>query len=212
MTSAACTVCNHPQRAEIERLLAACRRRADDGEARKSAGTLRAPSIKRIAKRYGVGRMALQRHWRNHVPAEQRASLIAGPTTDLVTAAVFASERGASLYDQIEKSAERLLVASFAALAAGREHGASILYGRFLESVRLLAQLSGDLRRGSTTVTTNIAVFESPVMTDLKLGLIEWLDPFPEARGAVFEGLEALARRWMQPAPPVLEVAKVANG
>lgn len=199
-----CTICQHPKRAEIELLLAGCHRKSE-GAKGESTGTLRRPSIVRIARRFDVGRMALQRHFRNHVPREQQAALIAGPGVDLVQAAVFAAEKGVGLYDAVEKSSMHFYAQSLQALMAGRETSASIMYGRFLDAVRLLAQLKGDLQRGSSTVTNNIAILQSPLMADLQAMLVQRLEPFPDARASVLEGLEELSRRALPSPAPVLE-------
>lgn len=202
-----CTICQHEKRAEIELLLAGCQRKGDQA-CEQSTGTLRRPSVVRIAKRFDVGRMALQRHWRNHVAPEQRTALVAGPGVDLVQAATFAAENGVALHEYVERSAVQFYSKSLQALAAGREHAAATLYARFLEGARLLAQLNGDLRRGSSSVVNNIAILQSPLMADLQAMLVQRLEAFPDARASVLEGLEELSRRATPPAP----VPMVAHG
>jgi len=55
-----CQGCNHPERARIERFLAA------------------GASIKGAARKFAINYHALRRHWRNHVSAEARATYMAG--------------------------------------------------------------------------------------------------------------------------------------
>ncbi|MHB1814155.1 MAG: hypothetical protein ACYCUE_04910 [Steroidobacteraceae bacterium] len=210
MNASVCTICCHDKRAEIELLLAGCARK-DNQSSVDSVGTLRRPSIVRIAKRFGVGRMALQRHWRRHVPQDRQTALIAGPGVDLAAAAVFAAEAGVGLYDAVEQSAMRFYARSLLALQAGRETPASTLYARFLDAVRLLAQLKGDLQRGGAVVTNNIAILQSPLMADLQRLLVERLEPFPDARASVLEGLEELSRRSL-PAPAPVQTVEAAHG
>ena len=179
-----CSICAHAERYRIE--LSMC------------AGVGR----RVIAKRFGVSGHAAWRHLRNHVPAERRAQLVAGPLK-LGELAQKAADEGLALLDYLGLLRSSLLTQYLAAAEAGDRQGSAIVAGRLLQCLSLIAQCSGELNRASGPVTNNTLIMASPVMADLQGMLIRTLQPYPEARRAVLAGLEELSRRTLPQSSPV---------
>jgi|SRR5579863_7722540 len=171
-----CSICSHDQRYRIELAMVS-------GVGRRV-----------IAKRFGVSGDSAWRHLRNHVPAERRAHLVAGPLK-LGELAEKAANEGLALLDYLGLLRSSLLTQYLAAAEAGDRQGSALIAGKLLQCLSLIAQCSGELNRAGASITNNIAVMSSPVMADLQGMLIRALQPYPEARRAVLAGLEELSRR-----------------
>lgn len=190
--SGRCSVCTHAQRYRIELALVG-------GASRESVG-----------KRFQVSSDAAGRHLRNHVSAERRAQLVAGPLK-LEELAAKAAEEGMALIDYLALVRATLVSQFLTASETNDRPGVALMGGRLLRCLELTAQLTGELSRTGATITNNVAIINSPFVADLQGMLIRVLQPYPEARAAVLAGLESLARRTVSDTPlPALEPPNAA--
>jgi len=114
-----CTVCSHPEKEEIDRLL------------------VRGDSIAGIARDFAVSEDALKRHFDNHVPKTLAASPSAKEITD--------ADKLLSEIEEVKNRALRLLDKAENAQDT-RVYGPPSQYlNEFREDVRLMAELSGKL-------------------------------------------------------------------
>ena len=114
-----CTVCSHPEKEEIDRLL------------------VRGDSIAGIARDFAVSEDALKRHFDNHVPKTLAASPSAKEITDV--------DKFLSEIEEVKNRALRLLDKAENAQDT-RVYGPPSQYLKeFREYVRLMAELSGKL-------------------------------------------------------------------
>jgi len=114
-----CTVCSHPEKEEIDRLL------------------VRGDSIAGIARDFAVSEDALKRHFDNHVPKTLAASPSAKEITD--------ADKLLSEIEEVKNRALRLLDKAENAQDT-RVYGLPSQYLKeFREYVRLMAELSGKL-------------------------------------------------------------------
>jgi len=205
-----CKVCNSSKRFEIELKLATCQRKDQQGGG-DSVGSIHRSSFERIARKYKIGRMSLQRHWRNHVSDDQKRALIVGPGVDLLACAEIAAEKGLTLYEAIEQATRQFHHRMNAELAAGRTQSARLLFLSVIAGARFLAQLNGDLQRASSHITNNLLVLQSPLVVDIKSMLNRKLAPHPAALRDVMQGFEELAETATRAAPPLpaLEAPRV---
>jgi hypothetical protein len=180
-----CTICTNEKRYEIELALVS------------------GVSTRAIAKKFTVSRDAVWRHGANHVPPERRAQLVAGPLTSMELAERAADE-GMSLLDHCIMVRSTLMKRFLAASEADDRNGTANVAGRLLDCLRLMAALTGELTRATAGTTNNIAIINSPFVSDLHVMLLRTLSPFPDARRAVLEGLEELSRRTVPDAAPLL--------
>jgi hypothetical protein len=177
-----CAACRHADRYRVELILA--------GGAR----------VLPTARRFGIHGDALRRHWLNHVSAERKSALIAGPMK-LTELAERAAREGESLLDHFVILRNQLYAAIDSAAQAGDRQQIGQLAGRAIECLRAMGNLNGQLLRGSVNLTQNILI--NPVFVDLQATLVSTLADFPEARAAVvraFRNMEASAQAAV-PAP-----------
>lgn len=153
-----CTICTHPQRAEIDRELAEGR------------------SIRDIARRYSVSRPSLHRH-RTHVQ-------------DAVQRAVEAKavQVGASVLDRIRELNREARSLLEEARSKGRYAAAVQAIGAATRLLELEAKLLGEL---DERPSVQVALVASPEWARLRAVVLEALAPYPEARAALVERLEA---------------------
>lgn len=177
-----CAVCAHPERYRLELLIVS-------GAGRRA-----------VAQKFDVRPDAVYRHAKNHISAEQRTQLIGGPLK-LQELVERANRESIGILDYIAMLRSSGLQRYFAAAEAGDTNGAALLMGRLTDLLRLQGQFTGELARAGSTVTNNIAILASPLMSDLQAMLIERLAPYPEARTAVIQGLEQLSARALQQQP-----------
>ena len=157
-----------------------------------------------VGKKFSVSRDSVWRHLHNHVPPERRAQLVAGPMK-LSELADKATAEGLSLLDYCILVRSTLMARFLAASDASDNQNTALLAGRLTECLRLIASVTGELTRATSTITNNVAIMSSPIMADLQSMLIRTLQPYPEARAAVLGGLEELsARALSQTSAPLL--------
>lgn len=185
-----CSICGHEQRYEIELALVS-------GVATRA-----------VARKFAVSRDAAWRHLKRHVPTERRAQLLAGPMK-LSDLAEKATAEGVSLVDYLALVRSTLMARFLAAADCGDNQNVAMLGGRLTECLRLVAQVTGELSRATSTVNNNTLILASPLMADLQSMLAQRLRPFPDAMQSVVEGLEELSARALHGPAPIREAPGV---
>jgi len=178
LPSGKCTLCGHADRVRIELQLAA-------GGA----------SLNAIARKYGISRHALARHWHGHVTDERRAALTMGPVKQ-ITLAAQVSEEAESVIDHYRAVRAGLYRVFDSALEAGDRNGAALVAGRLLTCLDSMARLTGQLATSPLVQNNTVNFYLLPEFAGFQADLIRALSRFPDARAAVlaeFERLEAAA-------------------
>lgn len=174
-THARCTVCHHPERWRIELL--------------RAGGA----SLDSLGEKFGVHRDAVYRHWHRHVPAELKASYLAGPS-QLSKLAEKAAEQGTSVLDNLHAMRVVLMGQMASCAEASDSRGVAYVAGRLTSVLETIARVSGELGDMARSVTvnniTNVAVLnEHPAFLRVQATLLRALAPYPEARAAVVAAL-----------------------
>ena len=154
-----CSLCAHPDVADIDAALAA-------------GGSRRA-----VSQRFGVGEASVQRHRADHLsPA-------------LVTAATNAAEaqRFVTLIDRLELQATRLERVIEAQEAKGSVGTMLAAIRELRAMLELLGKATGELKPDGVHVTLNLAT--NPEWLEVQRRLLDALAPYPEARIAVAAAL-----------------------
>ncbi len=173
--SGRCKICQSPDRFRVELMLVS-------GVGRRA-----------IAKKFGVSADAVWRHGRLHISQEQRTQLLAGPIK-LRELADRAAEEGLSLIEYTGMVRSTVLQQFFAAGEANDRSGVALLSARLAELFRLQGQFTGELASSLVTNTTvnNFHFTTDPAFRQLMMDVAEALEPYPEARRAVFARFAAL--------------------
>lgn len=175
--SGKCVLCRHTERVRVELQLAA------------------GASMNAIARKYGVSRHAVARHWANHVTEARRAVLVLGPVGQISLAAQV-SEEAESVIDHFRAVRAGLYKLYDAALEAGDRNGGALVAGRLLTCLDAMARLTGQLATSPLIQNNTVNFYLLPEFASFQADLIRALSRFPEARAAVlqeFERLEAAA-------------------
>jgi transposase-like protein len=154
-------------------------------------------SRRAVAKRFGISPDAAWRHLRRHVDQHRRAQLVAGPLT-LQQLAEKANAEGMTLLDYLAMIRSALMQRFLAASESDDRPGTALLAGRLTEVLRLVAQVTGELSRATSTVNNNTLIMASPLMADLQQMLMTRLRGYPDAAREVVAGLEELSARALQ--------------
>jgi hypothetical protein len=141
-----------------------------------------------LERRYGVGADALYRHRKNHLPAQLRARLVAGPSLEGVDLDRLRETEGQSLLAHLVALRNRL----FASLDIAEEAGDPGMATRVVGQIHRNLEITGELVGSLSTGTTNVNVLVMPAYVELRVVLVRALAPFPEARTAVAEVLHAM--------------------
>lgn len=165
-----CTVCAHRERAGIDLALA------------------RGVSCRALAARYRLGSYSVWRHSKNHLPAQLRAKLLAGPDLDIDLDKLRETE-SQSLLVNLVSLRHRLFASLDTAEECGDGNMLSRLAGQLHQNLEITGKLLGDLATGPSSVT-NILI--QPQYVELRVELTRALAPFPEARQAVAVALHRL--------------------
>jgi hypothetical protein len=181
-----CRVCRHVAKTEIELALA--------GGAGQTA----------LAKKHGLSKDSVQRHWARHVPEERKARLLIGPVQAQALAARL-SEENSSVLDNLKIIRAGLYEAYDAAVRAGDRNSIALLAGRLHENQRLVGTILGDL--ASTRLVQNTTINNFGDSAEY-VRLIEALRQFGREHPQVMPALCAMLERLDDPAPaqlPALE-------
>lgn len=187
-----CTICGHPDRPAIDHALL----NASEG-------------YRSVAKRFGLSEPALFRHRQTHLPALIAKGLAASPPQPSPPAKPrevadpnlenHAAELAGRVRERETKHAREAIdiVAQLRAInsvclevlnkARATENFSILLRAvdRIARQIELQARLLGEIQ---DTTTVNVAVL--PEWQGIRLGLLQALKPFPEARGAVIQALK----------------------
>jgi hypothetical protein len=169
--SGKCAVCGHVDQVKIEILLA--------GGAGQTA----------VGKKFALSKDSIHRHWHGHVSMERRAMLIMGPVPRQALAAQVCEEN-TSVLDNLRIVRAGLWNQYDAALAAGDRFGVAILAGKLHNNLQITAKITGELASSpliniNNTQNNNVAMLESPAVTQLLARIIGVLRPFEDARLAM---------------------------
>lgn len=171
-----CQVCNHDQRWRVELL--------------RAGGA----SLDSLATKFGLHRDAIDRHYKNHVAPELKASYLCGPS-QLAELAEKAAAEGDSVLDYL-RMIRTVLSGQLAAMTeAGDGRGAAYVAGRLTAVLETIARITGELgalARSTININGNIAIVNSPEFVRLQASLMRALAPYPDARGAVVAALRDL--------------------
>ncbi|MBR1156584.1 hypothetical protein [Bradyrhizobium sp. JYMT SZCCT0428] len=166
-----CLTCSHRERAGIDLALA------------------RGVSVRALASRYKLSRDTLYRHAKQHLPAQLRASLIAGPDLSIDLDKLRETE-SQSLLANLVNLRGRL----FSALDVGEENGDANMVarvaGQLHHNLEITGKLLGDLSTGGSTTINNVLVL--PAYVQMRVSLVDALRPFPEAARAVASVLHTI--------------------
>ncbi len=166
-----CTVCRHRERAPIDLAIS------------------RKVSIPAIAKRYKLNKFAIYRHAKNHLPAQLRAKMLAGPSIEGVDLDKLKDTESQSLLANLVALRHRLFATLETAEEAGDGNMLSRVAGQIHHNLELTGKLLGDLGVGSVTVNNILLV---PAYVELRVELVRALGSYPEARAAVAQVLHRL--------------------
>jgi hypothetical protein len=180
ITKARCNICSHRERARIE------------------LARISGVSLDSIAETFSVSRDAVWRHCTKHITNDQRALYLAD--VDLKSLAERANAESLSLLDYLAIVRSTLLQQMQVAAGMNDRPGTAALAGRLNETLKLLANLTGELLRlNPHTVNHNVTVFmSSPLYIELEQMLINTLSGHPDVLAKVVDGLRRLEER----APP----------
>lgn len=172
-----CKTCVHPERVRIELLLAG-------GASRRA-----------VAGKYHLGHHALARHWRNHVSDERRTALTLGPVQREALASRVAEE-STSVIDHFRAVRAGLYSLYDAAVTAGDGTTGATVAGRLLECLNSMARITGQLASSPlvqyNTQNNYLKFSESPEFIAFMERMTVLLEPYPEARLAIFHAVRAL--------------------
>jgi hypothetical protein len=174
-----CQVCHHEHRWRIELL--------------RAAGA----SLDSLAAKFKIEKVAIWRHWQNHVSAEAKAGYLCGPA-DMERLAQKAAETGDSVMDYLKICRGALLAQLASMQVAGDSRNVAYVTGQLVRTLEVIAKISGelgDLARSATynITTNNVAVLsEHPAFAKLQATLLRALGPHPDARADVVAALRSL--------------------
>jgi hypothetical protein len=166
-----CLCCRHRERAAID------------------LGLARGVSAYALSKRYGISTDSIYAHRKNHLPAQLKARLLAGPDLDLDLDKLKETE-SQSLLANLVALRHRLFAALDAAEESGSGSVVSRIAGQLHRNMELVGKLLGDLGIGSTTINNNVLVM--PAYVELRVELVKALEPYAEAKQAVAKVLHQL--------------------
>jgi hypothetical protein len=184
MKARGCAICRRPDRARIEAL-------------RAGGASLRA-----VAQRFGLtGKDAVHYHFKHHVTPERRASLMIGPA-QWESLSNQAAQESRTLLQRMDVATGILFKRFVACAEAGADFPLIGIAGKLNRLFRDYAELTGQLREISTSVTINqntINFVASPQFVALQSGLIAIAREHPDAKLAII----CLLRSLDQPDGPV---------
>ena len=168
-----CAVCVHPDRTRIEVLLAS------------GAGQTA------ISRKYSVSKYAVHRHWRNHVTAERKATLVMGPVQRQTLAAQVAEE-STSVIDHYRAIRAGLYTFFNAALEAGDRVTGVQAAAKLKDVNDSIARVTGELASSPLVQQNSLTiVMQSEPMQRFLGDLMTQLVAFPDAARAIVRWLES---------------------
>jgi hypothetical protein len=146
-----------------------------------------------LSAQFDVTKDPVHRHFTNHVSAQRRAELTAGPAK-VEQLANAAADESKSLLDYLGIAWAVLFNQFLNAAEAGDRTGVANVAGRLLESLREIGRLTGELRlvSGITVNNNTINMIGSPEFAALSEGLLNVARAHPEARADIVALLRSL--------------------
>ena len=185
-----CKICAHAERVKIELLVV--------GGASQTA----------VAKKYGVSKDSVHRHYHAHISDTRRVSLTIGPVARQALASRVAEE-SESVLDHFKAIRSGLYDLFSAAHEAGDRVTGAMLSGRLHENLNSMARLTGQLASSPLIQNNQINFFlNDPAFAQFQADLIRVLSKFPAAREAIvaeFERLETSMESQVKASLPALE-------
>ena len=170
-----CTICHHPDRAEIEKAM------------------VQSEPVRDIAARFGTSASAVQRHKTSHLAAQLAKAYesdLVTPATELAREAEAHKARDLGHAIDVAVQLRAINAACLEILQKSRTDGKhSISLGavdRIHRQLELQAKLLGELQDGDGP---QINVLIAPEWQEVRVVVLRALERFPEARGAVAEVL-----------------------
>ncbi|MGB3271812.1 MAG: hypothetical protein WBA66_02790 [Xanthobacteraceae bacterium] len=158
-----------------------------------------------LAKKFGVSKDSIHRHWHLHVPSEIKSAYLAGPG-DLASFVEKAAKEGDSILDYLRLCRGVLTAQIAATTEAGDARAAAYVADKLRLLLETIAKVTGELGNlASVTInnTTNVAVLsEHPAFLRLQATILRSLAKHPEARAAVVAALRQLDHENAQAALP----------
>lgn len=170
-----CTVCVHPQRAQIELGL-----------------TLGMGSII-LGRRFGIPDYTLRRHRRNHLTPAVRAAYLAAVKPSGIDLEALARSEGESLLANFKTARARLSLLSQEAAEQGDTRTAIYAERSIIEALHEVGQLLGVIVQKHETKHVNVWVTED--WMEMRYALLDSLRPYPEALAAVCARLAELENK-----------------
>jgi hypothetical protein len=102
-------------------------------------------SLKALTSQFGVSKDSVWRHFQNHVSAERKAELLAGPAK-IEELASAASVESKSLLEYVRIVRGVLFNQFLSAAEAGDRIGVANIGGRLIDALRETGKLTGELR------------------------------------------------------------------
>jgi hypothetical protein len=193
-----CAVCRHQDRARIEAL------------------RIGGASLDSLAAKFAIHRDALWRHMRNHVSADAKGAILVGEAT-LERLREKALEEKGSVLEHLQIARSMTLAAMVASAEAASWTTFSMLAGRYVETNREVARITGEIEKlPGINITNNfLAIMNDPRMIELQAGLLAVARSHPGARGDIISLLRNLDSRPPQTnqngAQPLLIEAEAIN-
>src|SRR5258708_7420669 len=154
-----CQVCRHEERWRIELL--------------RAGGA----SLDLLAKKFGVDRDAIWRHWHKHVSAEAKAGHLAG-IANMEHLAEKAAEEGDSVLDYLKVCRGALLTQLSVMQMAGDAKSVAYVTGHLVKVLEAIGRVTGEIGGLALTInssTTNVAIINSPMFARMQVAMLRAL-------------------------------------
>ncbi|HUN74381.1 MAG TPA: hypothetical protein VMU40_07695 [Steroidobacteraceae bacterium] len=146
-----------------------------------------------VARKFGMSDDALRRHWANHVSEEQRAALVLGGRAliDREGLAAEVAEQSQSIIENLRGEAA-VLWRHLLREQTGTK--AAMVAGALTKVYSLLGHFTGELSQSPLISHQHVHLHfsESPEFVQFIERIGQILEPYPEARVAIFRAVEAL--------------------
>jgi hypothetical protein len=175
-----CQVCEHEQCGRIDYLIV-----TGSGE---HGGGRRA-----LAEKFGINHGSIYYHARNHISAEYRAAILAGPFRSEDDLRQLVAEEGVSVLQNFRGLFNAHRARWLVALEAGDDAGMIAHSRAMTEMLWKIGRLTQEIAPPQTFIQNNtLQIFEHPEYINAITVLTAALRPFPEARKAAAEALRSL--------------------
>jgi hypothetical protein len=144
---------------------------------------------KAVAKKYGMSKDSVHRHWSRHIDAKRKARLLVGPVQEHTLRARLAEE-GTSVIDQLRITRAGLFESYDIALKVSDLNAVAQLASKIHENLRICGNITGELASSPLVQINNnnqigSVLVESPEFAQFQKRLIGVLRDHPAAREAV---------------------------